>query len=193
MGSFSQVCNSPYQSTGLSPPLRAKAYRKMSKANEHSASSHGTNCIFSYHGTDSIHGHSCLLCQSRNNQMHMEEEAGQTWKRFCIYLSKRIVGNPVRERNSVNSISFLWLGERNILNICLLFHINLNKWDLSFKGIQFYSEVAELNTGNGNHSNRTSDIHPWNKNTLPPKPVITWRALVQKGRGRGQVCLLPNT
>lgn len=57
----------------------------------------------------SIHNHSCLLCQSRNNQMHMEkrQERLSTGKRFSISLSKRIVGNQVKGINSVNGISFL--------------------------------------------------------------------------------------
>lgn len=60
----------------------------------------------------SSQNHSCLLCQSRKNKMHMEEEAGQTLdKKTFISLSKRVGGNHVRGMNSVN-ISFLWIGER---------------------------------------------------------------------------------
>lgn len=127
----------------------------------------------------SSQNHSCLLCQSRKNKMHMEEEAGQTLdkKTFLYFLiqkgrGKSCQGNEFSEYFlSVNR----WKIESvNIFNIFLFLHSILNKWGLSIKGIPPYSETAELNTENSNCSNYQWGIHPWDKNTVPSQPVFIW-------------------
>lgn len=57
----------------------------------------------------SIRNHSCLLCQNRKIKCIRRKRQDRLYTRkcSCISLSKKIVGNDLREKDSVNRISFL--------------------------------------------------------------------------------------